>query len=95
MHFGFSFHDIGVTKTREVFKVQVGLNVDDRVLVYNRDRDRGGEFAGARAQRIISTLNMHKFGKRKTYVFGKWLPATKTIQLEQGGELPEFLWPDW
>lgn len=84
-----------ILKTREIFKVQVGLNVEDKVLVYNKDRDHGIEVDGARASHLIHRLALSKWGKRKTYVYGKFLPTSKTIQLEAEGELPQAQMPDW
>ena len=86
---------IEIAKTREIFKVQIALNVEDRVLVYNKDRDHGIEVEGVRASVLINQLGLSKFGKRKTYVYGKFLPTTKTIQLEAQGELPLALTPTW
>jgi len=89
------FHDISIRKTREIFKVQVALNVEDKILVYNKDRDHGIEIMGVRAATIIKSLGLSKFGKRKAYVYGKFLPTTKMIQLEARGELPQALIPTW
>lgn len=91
----FNGQDIGILKTREIFKVQIGLNVEDKVLVYNKDRDHGIEVDGVRASHLISRLALSKWGKRKTYVYGKFLPTSKTIQLEAEGELPTAQMPDW
>ncbi len=92
---GFRGHDATIFKSREIFKVQVALNVEDKVLVYNKDRDHGIEIEGVRASALIAALDLGKFGKRKAYVYGKFLPTTKTIQLEVGGELPLVLTPTW
>jgi len=86
---------IEIRKTREIFKVQIGLNVEDKILVYNKDRSHGIEIDGVRASTIIHNLGLSKWGKRKTYVFGKFLENSKTIQLEAKGELPLALTPDW
>ena len=87
--------DFDIRKTREIFKVQVALNVEDKILVYNKDRDHGIEVEGVRASTLIEKLGLSKFGKRKTYVYGKFLPTTKTIQLEAQGELPQAMTPTW
>ncbi len=92
---GFQGHDATIFKSREIFKVQISLNVEDKILVYNKDRNHGIEIEGVRASTIIQQLGLNKFGKRKTYVYGKFLPTTKTIQLEAGGELPLVLTPTW
>ena len=89
------FPDVSIRKTREIFKIQIGLNVEDKILVYNKDRDHGIEIEGVRASTIIKSLGLNKFGKRKAYVYGKFLPTTKTIQLEADGELPQALTPAW
>lgn len=94
-HAGLQLHDVEIRKTREIFKIQIGLNVEDKILVYNKDRDHGIEIEGVRASTIIQKLGLSKFGKRKAYVFGKFLPTTKTIQLEAEGEVPQVQTPDW
>ena len=92
---GLKGFDATIRKTREIFKVQISLNVEDKILVYNKDRDHGIEIKGVRASTIIQQLGLNKFGKRKAYVYGKFLPTSKTIQLEARGELPLALPPDW
>ncbi len=86
---------LDIRKTREIFKVQVGLDVEAKILVYNKDRDHGIEIDEVRASVIIKQLGLSKFGKRKAYVYGKFLPTSKTIQLEAQGELPLALTPAW
>ncbi len=86
---------VKIQKTREIFKVQIGLNVEDKILVYNKNRSHGIEIDGMRASHLINKLGLSKWGKRKTYVFGKFLPTSKTIQLEADGELPQVQTPDW
>ena len=87
--------DLNIVKTREIFKIQVGLQVEDKILVYNKDRDHGIEVDGVRASTIIQSLGLSKFGKRKAYVYGKFLPTSKTIQLEAQGEVPLVHTPTW
>ncbi len=92
---GFRGHDATIFKSREIFKVQVSLNVEDKILAYNKDRDHGIEVDGVRASTIIQHLGLSKFGKRKAYVYGKFLPTSKTIQLEAQGEVPLAHTPAW
>jgi hypothetical protein len=92
---GLNGMNISIIKTREIFKVQIGLNVESKVLVYNKDYSHGMEISGDRADLLIRQFGLHKFGKRKTYVYGKFCPKTKVIQLEAEGELPLALTPDW
>lgn len=87
--------ELTLVKTREIFKVQVSLNVASRVLIYNKDRDHGIEVDGLRAEKIIQRFGLHKFGKYKTYVYGTFKPNDKTIHIEAQGELPVALTPDW
>jgi len=92
---GFQGLNATITKTREIFKVQIGLQVEDKILVYNKDKDHGIEIGGVRATSIRVQFGLSRFGKRKTYVYGKFLQTSKTIQLEADGELPQALTPDW
>jgi len=94
-HAFFTGYPITIAKTREIFKVQVSLDGQKKVLVYNKSRQSRGEIAGLGAKNIIEQYDLSRWGKTKTYVFGRANMATKALELEDDGELPEAQFPNW
>lgn len=75
-----------VVKTREIFKVQISLDAEKKILVYNADKSRRGEFSGGEAKDIAEHFQLNRFTKTKTYVYGN--ATDRSIALEGDGEVP-------
>lgn len=82
---------VQVFKTREIFKLQVSLDLEGKVLIYNQDRSKRGELEGGEAKDVREHFGLDRFSKPKTYVYGNGTAGS--IALEADGEVP---WtPNW
>lgn len=68
------------TKKSETFKVQLSImtrHANRRVLIYNEDRSKGGEFDADQA--IIDFMG----GDLKAYVLGEWDEKTGALRVSR------------
>jgi len=82
---------LNILKSREIFKLQISLDEDKKLLVYNCDKSKCTELAGGEAKDICEFFKLDRFTKPKTYVYGSAPGAS--ISLEADGEVP-FI-PNW
>lgn len=95
LRLGVTGYDCRIFKSREIFRVDIVPTQENVVHVHNREGTVALGFREERARKVIQHYNLNRFGKPRTYVFGKFDPDTKQIALEGGGELSPVEQPNW